>query len=555
MSKAILFIVDDEPNDLRNLREALGARYGSEYDVRTAATAEDARAALKTLAETGVSVALVIASRALSDCDAIGFLNEAQKIHSGAKRIMMAHYLDPGAFIAIATEMRSGRIDYFIHKPWEPCANRLYPIVDDLLAGFRTSRQERGFEVIRIVGRQWEPSSHKLRDLLDRSTVPHGFYDSESEEGRKILSEAELDGSRLPVLFFKYGAVLVQPTMEQIVETLGAKTRPEPGLYDVAIVGGGPAGLAAGVYAASEGLRTVILERETIGGQAGTSSNIENYLGFPRGVSGKELARRAFEQLWRFGASIVFTKSATGLRAENGHRVVTLSGGIEVQSRTVIISTGVAYRRLDVPSLEQFLSVGVFYGAPMCEAQTFAGKEVMIVGAGNSAGQAAVHLARFAARVTLVVRGTSLAASMSDYLVHKLTALPNVEVRLGTRVVEGHGARRLEAVTVERADGERETLRAAGLFVLAGGVPHTQWLPETVARNAQGYILTGRDLLRSGRLHAGWPLERQPHFLETSVPGVFAAGDVRCSATKRVASAVGEGATAIQLVHEYMRSE
>jgi len=418
----------------------------------------------------------------------------------------------------------------------------------------RRTSQERGFEAIRIIGEQWNPRSHQLRDLLERTTVPFGFYDSESEAGRRILAQAGVDGSRLPVLCIHSGAVLVDPTNEQVAVALGARTTPEPGLYDVAIVGAGPAGLAASVYAASEGLRTVLFDPETIGGQAGTSSRIENYLGFPRGISGGELAHRAFEQAQRFGVSVVFSKAATRLRADGMRLIATLSDGAEIESRTVVIATGVAYRRLEVASLERFAGVGVFYGAAMSEAPPCTGEEVLIVGAGNSAGQAAIHLARFASRVTMVVRSQSLAASMSDYLIRQIGAHSNIDVRLGTWVVEGHGDKRLEAVTVERVDGKREKLCAAGLFVLVGGTPHTQWLAGTVEMDAKGYILTGRDLLRSGRPPSGWRLEREPFFLETSMPGVFAVGDARCRSVKRVASAVGEGATAIQLVHEYLRA-
>ncbi len=356
------------------------------------------------------------------------------------------------------------------------------------------------------------------------------------------------------MLVFAYGAVLVAPTFEQVVNALGAKTRPEPGVYDVAVIGAGPAGLAAGVYAASEGLRTVIFEREAIGGQAGTSARIDNYLGFPRGISGKELARRAFEQTWRFGASVVFTQSVSGVRAENGRRIITLGEGFETEARSVIIATGVAYGRLQIPSVERFVSSGVFYGAPVCEAPMFTAQEVVIVGAGNSAGQAAVHLSRYAARVTMVVRGASLATCMSDYLVQKITATANIHVRLGTQVIEGCGDKQLRALVVEGPDARREKLEAAALFVLIGGVPHAQWLPETIKRDAQGYIVTGNDLVRSPNGMEEWPLERDPLFMETSMPGVFAAGNVRCNATKRVATAVGEGATVIQMVHEYLRT-
>jgi len=554
VTDSVFLVVDSDPDDLATFASALTSRYASEYEIRTAATASEAHATLAALSVAGIPVALLIVSRDLGDADLLLLLQRARELFPSARRVLSARYLDPSAFDFITGAMRSGRIDYFLYKPCKPVVTRFYPVVDDLLGGLRRTSLERGFEAIRIIGEQWNPRSHRLRDILERSTVPFGFYDSESEDGKRILAQAGVDGSRLPVLCFHYGAVLVDPTNEQTAAALGARTTPEPGLYDVAIVGAGPAGLAASVYAASEGLRTVLLDPETIGGQAGTSSRIENYLGFPRGISGGELAHRAFEQAQRFGVSIVFTKAATRLRADGMRLIATLSDGAEIESRTVVIATGVAYRRLDVPSLERFAGVGVFYGTAMSEAPTCTGEEVLIVGAGNSAGQAAIHLARFASRVTMIVRGQALAASMSDYLIRQIGALSNIGVRLGTWVVDGHGDRRLEAVTVERVDGKREKLCAAGLFVLVGGTPHTQWLAGTIEMDAKGYILTGRDLLHSGHPPSGWRLEREPFFLETSMPGVFAVGDARCRSVKRVASAVGEGATAIQLVHEYLRA-
>jgi thioredoxin reductase (NADPH) len=555
VTDSVFLVVDNDADDLATFVSALTSRYASEFEIRASATASDALATLATLSVAGITVALLIVSRDLGDADVLLLLQRVHELFPGARRVLSARYLDPSAFEFITGSLRTGRIDYFVYKPCTPVVTRLYPVVEDLLGSVRPTGQERGFEVIQIVGEQWNPRSHRLRDLLERSTVPFGFYDSESKEGRQILAQAGLDGSRLPVLRFYHGAVLVDPTNEQAAVALGVRTTPEPGLYDVAIVGAGPAGLAASVYAGSEGLRTVLLDRETIGGQAGTSSRIENYLGFPRGISGGELAHRAFEQLQRFGVSVVFTKAATRLRANGTRLITTLSDAAEIESRTVVIATGMAYRHLDVPSLERFAGAGVFYGAAMSEAPSCTGEEVLIVGAGNSAGQAALHLARFASRVTMVVRGQSLAASMSDYLIRQISALSNIDVRHGTWVVEGHGDRRLEAVTVERIDGRREKLCAAGLFVLVGGTPHTQWLAGKIEMDAKGYILTGRDLFRSGQPPSAWRLERDPFFLETSMPGVFAAGDARYRSVKRVASAVGEGATAIQLIHEYLHAK
>ena len=552
MTSSVFLVVDNSADDLATFASALTSRYASEYEIRTAATASEAQATLAALSAAGINVALLIVSKALGDAGLFLLLQCARELFPAVRRVLSAEYVDPSAFNFVTEALRTGRIDYFLYKPCEPVATRLYPVIDDLVEPLSRAKQERGFEVIRIVGEQWHPRSHRLRDLLERSTVPFGFYDGQSEEGKRILAQAGVDGSRLPVLCFYHGPVLVDPTNEEAATVLGVKTTPEPGLYDVAIVGAGPAGLAASVYAASEGLRTILLDRETVGGQAGTSSRIENYLGFPRGVSGGELAHRAYEQACRFGASVVFTKAATRLRTDGNRLITTLSDGAEVESRTVVIATGVAYRRLDVPGLERFAGVGVYYGAAMSESQACTGEEVVIVGGGNSAGQAAIHLAGFASRVTMVVRGESLAASMSDYLIRQIGAVSNIEVRLGTWVVAGHGDRRLEAVTVESAGAKREKLCAAGLFVLAGGTPHTQWLAGSVEMDANGYVLTGRDLLRSSHQPRGWSLLREPFYLETSMPGVFAAGDARYRSVKRVASAVGEGATAIQLVHEYL---
>ena len=555
MTDSVFLVVDSDAADLAAFASALTSRYASEYEVRTAATASAAHATLAALSVAGITVALLIVSRDLGDADLLLLLQRARELFPSARRVLSARYLDPSAFDFTTGAMRTGRIDYFLYSPvnlWSHGSTRLSTIFSEACARPGRSAASRRFGSSASSGIR-APTDCATSWSVPRS--PLGFTIASRKKGRRILAQAGRGrGSRLPVLCFYSGAVLVDPTNEQTAAALGARTTPEPGLYDVAIVGAGPAGLAASVYAASEGLRTVLLDRETIGGQAGTSSRIENYLGFPRGISGGELAHRAFEQSQRFGVSVVFTKAATRLRADGMRLIATLSDGAEIESRTVVIATGVAYRRLDVPSLERFAGVGVFYGAAMSEAPTCTGEEVLIVGAGNSAGQAAIHLARFASRVTMVVRGQSLAASMSDYLIRQIGALSNIDVRLGTWVVDGHGDRRLEAVTVERADGKREKLCAAGLFVLVGGTPHTQWLAGTIEMDAKGYILTGRDLLRSGHPPSGWRIEREPFFLETSMPGVFAVGDARCRSVKRVASAVGEGATAIQLVHEYLRA-
>jgi thioredoxin reductase (NADPH) len=402
--------------------------------------------------------------------------------------------------------------------------------------------------VVRVVGERWSSRSHELRDALTRNTVPFGFYASDSEEGRRLLRDHGVDPTRLPAAITYDGSVLHDPTLADVGEALGVNTRPSSEAYDLAILGAGPAGLSAAVYGASEGLRTLVIEPRAIGGQAGTSSMIRNYLGFPRGVSGGDLTFRAWEQALLFGVRFVFANSATELKTRGKERVITLTDGSEVIARAVIIAAGVAYRRIGVPSLEHLVGVGVFYGAAGSEAPAMTGEEAYVVGGANSAGQAALHLARFGAHVTLLVRGESLAAGMSDYLIRQIEATPNVEVRLGTRVAEGRGEERLEALALEDTrTGEREEVTAAAIFVMIGAEPRTEWLGDAVRRDERGFILTGRDVPREG-----WTLDRPPLPFETSIPGVFAAGDVRYGSVKRVAGAVGEGSVAVGSVHRYL---
>jgi thioredoxin reductase (NADPH) len=447
--------------------------------------------------------------------------------------------------------MALGQLDHWLNTPWGSPELRLYPAVGELLSQWAKATVSAGSQPqwVRVIGPRWSARSHELRDLLGRNNIPHGFYDADGEDGRRLIAQAGLAPGGPPVVVLLDGRVLVDPPNEGLAQALGAQTRPAPGRYDVAVVSAGPAGLAAATYAASEGLRTLLLEREAIGGQAGTTSLIRNYLGFPRGISGAELAARATEQAVIFGAELVYTQPATGLQASGADRVLTLADGSQAVSRTVVIATGVSYRRLPVPGLDALLGAGVFYGAAVTEAQAMQGQSVFVVGGANSTGQAAVHLARHAEQVTLLHRGDSLASGMSAYLVQELERAGNVTVRLRTEVTEVQGAGRLEALTLrDNTTGAVETLPAAALFILIGAEPHTDWL-STVQRDERGFLLTGRDLLREGRPPQAWLLDRPPLLLETSLPGVFAAGDVRHGSVKRVASAVGEGATAVQLVH------
>jgi thioredoxin reductase (NADPH) len=446
--------------------------------------------------------------------------------------------------------MTLGQIDTYLFEPWLPVGRFLYLPVSQVLADWVPARGP-SFEGIRIVGPRLGTRSHELRDLLTRMGIPHGWYQADTDAGRQLLEEAGQDGAKLPVVVFHSGQVFVDPSDAELAAALGYRTSTGGGSYDLVIVGAGPAGLAAAVYAASEGLDTLVVEPQVAGGQAGTSAMIRNYLGFPRGIGGGDLANRALEQAWLFGANLVLSQRATGLRADGRRRLVRLSDGVEVGADAVVVASGVSWRRLGVPRLEALVGAGVFYGAAGAEARAMEGQDVFVVGAGNSAGQTALHLARYAASVTLVVRGPDLASRMADYLIRELEEAPNVAVRLRTQVADGLGGLRLEGLALRGADGSVEEVPAAALFVMIGGEPRTDWLAG-VARDDRGYILTGHDLLGPDGAAAGWPLQRPPLLLETSIPGVFAAGDVRHRSVKRVASAVGAGAIAVQLVHAYL---
>jgi thioredoxin reductase (NADPH) len=406
--------------------------------------------------------------------------------------------------------------------------------------------------MVELVGEMWDTRSHAFRDLLERNGIPHTFYDAESKEGQALLHQVQRPQGPFPVMRIFNGIVLTNPSIQEAAEALGAPSGRPSGVYDMTIIGGGPAGLSAAVYGASEGLRTLVIEREAMGGQAGTSSRIRNYLGFPRGITGGELARRAWEQAALFGAEYYLVREAVSLHADGPHRLLTLADGSEIASRTVVLAMGVRYRRLGIPSLEELVGAGVFYGAAMSEAPAMAGEEVFVVGAGNSAGQAAVHLAKYASCVTMLVRGESLAASMSDYLIKEIATNDRIKLRLHTQVADGWGQNRLERLVLrDNRTSETEEVGAAGLFVLIGGHPHTDWLADLIQRDEQGYILTGRELISSEELASSFA-GRRPYLLETCIPGVFAVGDVRHRSVKRVASAVGEGSIAVQLVHEYL---
>jgi thioredoxin reductase (NADPH) len=547
----ILFLVDDRPRVLEALDGDLEPRFGADHRILTEQRPKAALETLGELAGRGEEVALIVAGQHMAELPGVAVLLRAHELHPSAKRVLLVGRRAWTPSNPAVRAMTLGQIDTYLFEPWLPVERFLYLPISQVLADWAPSRGP-SFEGIRIVGPLMGSRSHELRDMLTRMGIPHGWYQADSAEGRRLLEEAGNDGTRLPVVVFHSGQVFVDPSDAELLAALGFGIRPAAGSYDLVIVGAGPAGLAAAVYAASEGLDTLVVEPQVVGGQAGTSAMIRNYLGFPRGIGGGDLANRALEQAWLFGVNLVLAQRATGLRADGDRRLVRLSDGGEVAAGAVVVASGIAWRRLGVPELEALVGAGVFYGGAGAEARALAGEDVFVVGGGNSAGQAALHLAKHAASVTLLVRGPDLAKSMSDYLIQEIEQAPNVSVRLRTQVVGGLGGHRLEGLVLRRRDTETiEEVPAAALFVMIGGEPRTEWLAG-VERDDRGYVVTGHDLLGPGGTPDGWPLRRPPLLLETSIPGVFAAGDVRHRSVKRVASAVGEGAVAVQLVHQYL---
>jgi thioredoxin reductase (NADPH) len=549
----VLFIVDADPQARVVVESALARRFGPDYRVLAVGTPQDALTALQRLADQCGEVALVAADLRLPGMDGVEFLERAHTLHPGSWRVLlvaMDRFHTKVPFTELATLQRAtalGQIDFSVVKGWVTPEEWLYPQIQEALTAWTIAHRP-SHVVYRIVGEQWTLRSHELRDLLTRNNVPFEFYSAESEAGQQLIRDLAVDVRRLPAVIHHDGSVQHDPGFADVAAAHGIETRPSAEVYDLAIVGAGPAGLAAAVYGASEGLRTVVLEPNAIGGQAGTSSLIRNYLGFPRGISGGGLAQRAWEQAVLFGAQFVFMDEVVGLELRGEDRVLALGDGSQVTARAVIIAAGVAYRRLSIPALDRLIGAGVFYGAAGVEAPVMVGEQVCVVGGANSAGQAALHLAKFASRITLLVRGESLAASMSDYLITQLEATPNIEVRLRTQVADGHGQARLEALTLEDVrTGQREQFPAAAVFVMIGAEPRTQWLRDLIRVNDRGFILTGPDVPQGA-----WPLPRPPLPFETGLPGVFAAGDVRYGSVKRVAGAVGEGSVAVGSVHQYL---
>jgi thioredoxin reductase (NADPH) len=549
MSKATILSVDDDPQVSAAITRDLTLRYGDEFRVVRTGSGAEALDVLTRLALRDDPVALLLADQRMPQMTGTELLAAARVHAPDAKTLLLTAYADTDVAISAINEIG---LDYYLLKPWDPPAERLYPVVDDLLDDWRRGHPEHTSD-LRIVGDRWSDRSHDVKTFLARNHVPYRWYDVERDaEGRRLRDLAEAGPEDLPLVLVPDGATLRAPTTVDLADSLGLHTTAAQPLYDVCIVGGGPAGLAAAVYAASEGLRTVVVEREAPGGQAGMSAAIENYLGFPRGLSGSDLAQRALAQVSRFGAELLLARDVVGMECRGLARAVQFAGGGDVEARAVVAATGVSYRRLDAAGLDGLTGRGVYYGVNASEASQCEGDEVFVVGGANSAGQAALNLARYAKRVTLVVRGPSLTQTMSQYLVARITTTPNVDVRYGSEVVAVGGDGHLESLTLsDRASGTSQELAANWLFVFIGASPRTDWLGPDVVRDERGFVVTGRDLAeRMGARQ--WLLARTPYSLETSVPGVFAAGDVRLDSMKRVASAVGEGALAVSLVHQYL---
>jgi thioredoxin reductase (NADPH) len=553
MAKPVILTVDDDPDVLRAVERDLRQRYDDRYRVLRSESGIAALDLLRRLQQRNDSVALMLVDHRMPEMNGIETLVEAMKLYPNAKRVLLTAYADTEAAIKA---INSVQLNHYLLKPWDPPDQHLYPVLDDLLDDWYADFSP-PFEGVRVLGTRWSAKSYDVRNFLARNQVPYQWLDADAAERepdvKRLIESLKNEDLKLPTVFFADGSRLPEPNSHQIAEKLGLRTRAGLEFYDLAILGGGPAGLAAAVYGASEGLKTVMVEREAPGGQAGLSSRIENYLGFPSGLSGADLARRAVAQARRFGVEIVSPQEATGVRIEGPYRYVQLSDGNRLSCHALLLAMGVQWRKLDVPGLERLQGAGVYYGGGTTEAISCRDEDVYIIGGANSAGQAAMFFSRYAQRVVMLVRGDSLAATMSQYLIDQIKDTPNIHVEYRTQVVEVHGDDHLETISIKcDQTGDVSRVPAAALFIFIGAEPRTAWLDGTVERDSRGFVLTGPDLMREGKRPKGWSLERDPGLLETNVPGIFAVGDVRHGSIKRVASGVGEGSIAIQFVHQYL---
>jgi thioredoxin reductase (NADPH) len=547
MARPILLAVDDDVNVLEAVVQDLRRQYGATYRVMRAASGQAALDTLAQLKARQEPVALICSDQRMPGITGVEFLERSREIYPDSRRVLLTAYADTEAAIHA---INSARIHYYLNKPWDPPEEKLYPVLSDLLEDWHAGYQA-PFQGLRVIGHRWSLKDHKVRSFLSRNHVPYRWLDiASSEDARNLLKERQLDPDNLPVVLLEDGTALVDPEVGELAKRVGLSTQATQDFYDIVVVGAGPAGLAAAVYGASEGLRTLVIEPIAPGGQAGSSSRIENYLGFPSGITGSDLGRRAHVQAMRFGAEFL-TQRATGLRIDGQYRFIQLADGREVSSHVVVLSLGVNYRKLDIPGADRLAGRGIYYGAALVEAVSCKDEEVYVVGGANSAGQAALHFARYATKVTMLVRGTGLAATMSKYLIDEIGRTSNIVLEAETQVVAAFGEERLEALTLKDPEGERR-VPASSLFVFIGAAPGTEWLPAGILRDKNGFVLAGPDLLCDGKAPEGWQEQREPFLLESSVPGVFVAGDVRHGSVKRVASAVGEGSIAVQFAHQYL---
>jgi thioredoxin reductase (NADPH) len=552
MAKPILLSVDDDSDVLRAIERDLRTQYGAEYRVIGSDSPTGALELLKQLKVRNDGVALLLADQRMPNLDGVGFLQEARQIYPEAKRALLTAYADTNAAISAINQ---ANIDYFFMKPWDPPAEHLYPQLNDLLDDWQASYRP-AFEGIRVLGTRWSPRSYELRDFLARNHVPYQWIDVElsgnDPETKRLLEALGPEATNLPVVLFPDGTKLLESVPADVAQKVGLRTRAQTDFYDLAIIGGGPAGLAAAVYGASEGLHTVMIEREAPGGQAGMSSRIENYLGFPAGLSGGDLARRAMVQAQRFGVEIL-SQEAVEVRTEGPYRIIKFADNNEISCHALLLATGVQWRRLEAPGIDRLQGAGIYYGGGATEALSCRGETVYVVGGANSAGQAAMNFARYAERVVILVRGDSLSSTMSQYLIDQIKEMPNIQLWTHASVAEAHGETHLEEISVLCSDtGRVERVPAAAMFIFIGALPRTDWLASVVERDERGFILTGPDLVRDGQHPKGWVLDRDPFLLETNIPGIFAVGDVRHGSVKRVASGVGEGSVAVQFIHQYL---
>jgi thioredoxin reductase (NADPH) len=552
MARPILLAVDDDISVLEAVVQDLRRQYGATYRVVRAGSGQAALDTLRQLKSREESVGLLLSDQRMPGMTGVEFLEQAREIYPEARRVLLTAYADTEAAIRA---INTARIHYYLTKPWDPPEEKLYPVLDDLLQDWNAGYQPK-FEGLRVIGHRWSLKDHQLRNFLSRNHVPYRWLDAAaSDEAQQLLKDRGLDSDKLPVVLFADGSALVDVEKDVLAARVGLRTQAAQDFYDIIVVGAGPAGLAAAVYGASEGLKTLVIEPIAPGGQAGSSSRIENYLGFPSGISGADLGRRAHMQGVRFGAEFL-TQRAVGMRVDGQYRFVVLADGREVSSHVLLLSTGVQYRRLEIPGADELTGRGVYYGAALVEAAACKDEEVFIVGGANSAGQAALHFAKFACKVTMLVRASSLEASMSKYLIDEIERTSNIVVEANTQVLAAQGTDHLETICVRGPEGE-SVHKAASLFVFIGAVPKTEWLPDSILRDDKGFILAGPDLatpeLKASGAFAGmWKQDRDPYLLETSVPGVFVAGDVRHGSVKRAASAVGEGSIAVQFAHQYL---